>query len=86
MVMINSNFWNNKKVLITRHTGFKGMWLYLILKSIDASIYGLSYGNHSDIYKRLGGEKYFDEEYFYDLSIFYYNPELAEPLFELYNK
>jgi len=66
--MINSNFWNNKKVLITGHTGFKGMWLSLILKSIDASIYGLSYGNHSDIYKRLGGEKYFDEEYFYDLS------------------
>ncbi len=68
--MINNNFWGNKKVLITGHTGFKGMWLSLILKSIDASVYGLSYGNQSDIYKRLGGEKYFDEEYFFDLTKF----------------
>jgi hypothetical protein len=28
--------------------------------------------------------EHIDKEY--DLSIFYYNPELAEPLFELYNK
>ena len=27
MVTINKDFWLNKKVLITGHTGFKGSWL-----------------------------------------------------------
>ena len=42
MVKIKKNFWKNKKVLITGHTGFKGSWLtnYLLFKS--AKVYGLS--------------------------------------------
>jgi len=36
------NFWNNKKVLITGHTGFKGSWLTLFLKQLGANIYGIS--------------------------------------------
>jgi len=34
------NFWKNKKVLITGHTGFKGSWLTLILSNLGAKVYG----------------------------------------------
>jgi len=34
------NFWKNKKVLITGHTGFKGSWMTLILSNLGAKIYG----------------------------------------------
>jgi CDP-glucose 4,6-dehydratase len=36
------SFWNSKKVLISGHTGFKGGWLTLWLKSMGADICGLS--------------------------------------------
>tara|TARA_Y100000590_G_scaffold470773_1_gene670020 strand:- start:8906 stop:10000 length:1095 start_codon:yes stop_codon:yes gene_type:complete len=39
---MNINFWKNKKVLITGHTGFKGSWLTLILNSFGAKIYGFA--------------------------------------------
>ena len=39
--MLN-NFWKNKKVFITGHTGFKGSWLTLILSQMDAKILGYS--------------------------------------------
>lgn len=37
---MNSNFWRNKRVLITGHTGFKGSWLSLWLQSWGAEITG----------------------------------------------
>ena len=37
---INLNFWKNKKVLITGHTGFKGSWLSMILKYLGCEVYG----------------------------------------------
>ena len=37
-----SNFWASKKVMITGHTGFKGSWLTIWLKSLGADICGLS--------------------------------------------
>jgi len=40
--MFDSNFWKNKKVLITGHSGFKGSWLSLLLKSLGAKVYGIS--------------------------------------------
>ncbi len=36
------NFWNNKKVVITGHTGFKGSWLSLFLSSLNVEIHGIS--------------------------------------------
>ena len=36
------NFWKNKNVLITGHTGFKGTWLSIILNYLNAKIYGYS--------------------------------------------
>lgn len=35
-----NNVYRNKKVLITGHTGFKGSWLTLWLKSLHADVYG----------------------------------------------
>ncbi|MBM0740295.1 CDP-glucose 4,6-dehydratase [Phormidium sp. CLA17] len=35
-------FWYNKKVLITGHTGFKGSWLSLWLKRLGATVIGYS--------------------------------------------
>lgn len=39
---INTEFWRNKKVLITGHTGFKGGWLTVWLNMLGAKITGLS--------------------------------------------
>ena len=39
---INNNFWKNKNVFITGHTGFKGGWLSLWLKMMGAKVCGYS--------------------------------------------
>ena len=36
------NFWNNKRVLVTGHSGFKGMWLSLCLRRLGAKVSGIS--------------------------------------------
>lgn len=36
------NFYKNKKVLVTGHTGFKGSWLCMWLLSMGADVYGVS--------------------------------------------
>ena len=41
-IMINKNFWKNKKVLITGHTGFKGSWLSFYLHYLGSDIVGYS--------------------------------------------
>jgi CDP-glucose 4,6-dehydratase len=41
-MVIKNNFWKNKKVLITGHTGFKGSWLSLWLNQLGAKVYGIS--------------------------------------------
>lgn len=35
-------FWNNKRVLVTGHTGFKGSWLSLLLLRLGADVSGYS--------------------------------------------
>ena len=39
---MSKNFWKNKRILITGHTGFKGSWLALLLNQLGANGYGLS--------------------------------------------
>ena len=39
---IRKNFWKNKKVLLTGHTGFKGSWLSLWLQKLGADLVGFS--------------------------------------------
>jgi CDP-glucose 4,6-dehydratase len=36
------NFYKNKRVLVTGHNGFKGSWLCLMLKLLNAQVYGVS--------------------------------------------
>lgn len=42
-----NNIYNDKKVLVTGHTGFKGGWLCLWLKLLGAKVYGIS----NEVYK-----------------------------------
>ena len=39
---MNNQFWQDRKTLITGHTGFKGSWLTLYLNYLGAEIYGYS--------------------------------------------
>jgi CDP-glucose 4,6-dehydratase len=38
--MMNPGFWQNKRVFVTGHTGFKGSWLCLLLGSLGARLRG----------------------------------------------
>ncbi|MDC1028190.1 CDP-glucose 4,6-dehydratase [Candidatus Pelagibacter sp.] len=61
---MHKDFWKNKKVLITGHTGFKGSWLSNILMHYGARVFGyaLKPNNQFDLYnltklkKNLKGE------------------------------
>ena len=62
-----SNF-KNKKILITGHTGFKGLWLTTILLSLDARIIGISLKPNlyqKKILKKLAGKNI--KNYFFDI-------------------
>jgi CDP-glucose 4,6-dehydratase len=51
-------FFENKNVLVTGHTGFKGAWLIQILKRLGAQVSGLALEplhNH-DLYNQIDGE------------------------------
>lgn len=41
-MVVDTNFWQDRKVLITGHTGFKGSWLALWLKKMGSKIVGVS--------------------------------------------
>ena len=56
---MDNNFWKNKNVLITGHTGFKGSWLTLWLLMLGARVngYSLEVSNKEKFYKDLFLEK-----------------------------
>jgi CDP-glucose 4,6-dehydratase len=39
---VDLDFWNGRRVLVTGHSGFKGAWLTLWLRSLGASVIGFS--------------------------------------------
>jgi len=39
---ISHSFWNNRQVLVTGHTGFKGSWLSLWLSNLGADVSGIA--------------------------------------------
>lgn len=41
-VGLNREFWEGKRVLLTGHTGFKGSWLALWLRELDAEVTGFA--------------------------------------------
>ena len=53
------NYWKNKKVLITGHTGFKGSWLSLILDQMGAKVYGISLKEKKSLFNYLNLKKIF---------------------------
>ena len=63
--MKKNNFWKNKTVLITGHTGFKGSWLTLLLKSLGANIigYALDPISRPNFFDNLGLSKFLKKDY-----------------------
>ena len=59
--LVDLDFWNRKKVLITGHTGFKGSWMSTIMKQLNAEIYGLSNIKKKGIYEAISKEEIFQE-------------------------
>lgn len=64
---MNSNFWSGKSVLITGHTGFKGLWLSLLLKRLGANVFGISLPLPNSTFYRAICTEFLSEEYFCDL-------------------
>ena len=66
---MNKNFWVDKKVLVTGHTGFKGSWLIILLRSLGAEVsgYSLPPTTASVIYQSLPGD-FFQYELLENLS------------------
>lgn len=61
--MAFNNIYENKKVLITGHAGFKGSWLAFWLKSLGAEVFGYSLlpDTQERLYEVLDLEHYSDE-------------------------
>ena len=58
-------FWQNKRVLVTGHTGFKGGWLSLWLSEIGANVcgYSLEPNHDNQFYRKVYGRGFVGEEY-----------------------
>jgi CDP-glucose 4,6-dehydratase len=95
MVNIDKDFWENKSVFITGHTGFKGGWLSLWLSQYGAKVHGYSlapsitpnFYNETNLNRYLTSSTYGDirDRNFLKESIEKANPEIifhlaAQPL------
>jgi CDP-glucose 4,6-dehydratase len=62
-VPIDPDFWGQRRVLLTGHTGFKGAWLSLWLQSLGARVTGLAAGSPTDpsLYELAGVGAEMDE-------------------------
>ncbi|QNG28285.1 CDP-glucose 4,6-dehydratase [Synechococcus sp. HK01-R] len=56
--MLQSDFWQGKRVLLTGHTGFKGSWLLLWLQQLGAEVwtYSLEPEGDSSLFSSLFGD------------------------------
>ena len=66
--LLKDDFWENKKILITGHTGFKGSWLASILRNLNSKLYGLSDEKKIGIYNNQTSLNLFEKEYFSDIN------------------
>tara|TARA_B100000902_G_C27264081_1_gene892476 strand:- start:690 stop:1721 length:1032 start_codon:yes stop_codon:yes gene_type:complete len=66
--MVNKNFWKNKKVLITGHSGFKGAWLSIILNTLGSEVYGLSNNSNTSKIYDLHPKNYLKKEFLLDIT------------------
>jgi CDP-glucose 4,6-dehydratase len=65
----SKNFWNNKKILVTGHTGFTGSWLSLVLNIYNSKIYGVSLKptTSPSMFQLLNIKKKLKKNYFCDI-------------------
>lgn len=89
-----NKFWNNKKVFITGHTGFKGSWLSIILNMLGSNIYGYSLKpNKSSLFNQANCKSFLKKNVYGDINNYNFlkkelikiNPEIlfhlaAQPL------
>ena len=45
---MNYNFFKNKKILVTGHTGFKGSWLVAWLNILGSKVMGISLNSNNE--------------------------------------
>jgi len=66
---MTDQFWSNRKVLITGHTGFKGGWLTLWLQKLGARVFGYSLHPSTERgpYYKASISKYLHGEYIGDI-------------------
>ncbi|TAH37555.1 MAG: CDP-glucose 4,6-dehydratase [Alphaproteobacteria bacterium] len=65
---LDKNFWLNKRVLITGHTGFIGGWLYFWLREMEVELAGFSLAPSSDpSFYDLSGIKNYGKHHIADL-------------------
>ena len=65
-----NDFWDKKRVLVTGHSGFKGLWLSAILENFGAEVHGVSFSkenNNHDFYD-LNKKDMFHGEHDIDIS------------------
>ena len=62
------DFWKNKKVFITGHTGFKGSWLSILLHFFGAKLYGYSLKPEKNfLFNKANIKKIFFKSYYGDI-------------------
>jgi len=68
--MIKKNFWINKRVFVTGHTGFKGSWLSIWLKLLGAHVtgYSLKPNTNPSLFHLTNLGKYIDKSYIKDVT------------------
>jgi CDP-glucose 4,6-dehydratase len=69
MLGMNGDFWRGKRVLVTGHTGFKGGWLCLWLKSLGAEVHGLALAPRTtpNFFSVAGVERAIDSSTYVDI-------------------
>jgi len=67
---MQSEFWKNKRVLVTGHTGFKGGWLCLCLHRMGANLsgYSLSATKENEFYSKVFSKGFVGEEIIADIN------------------
>lgn len=78
---LSAQFWRNRRVLVTGHTGFKGSWLSLWLQLLGAEVYGIALGaNNSDSIFNVANVENGMKSYLQDINSF---PEIVELLHDI---
>nr|QIO37221.1 CDP-glucose 4,6-dehydratase [Bradyrhizobium sp. 1(2017)] len=66
--ILDRHFWNGKKILLTGHTGFKGAWMTMLLRSLGARVAGVSLeAEQPSLFEQAGLAKHIEAHYVGDL-------------------